>query len=60
MTLAMLTSVLSFPCLQVQDALTDLASFSKLVTLAAFSPFASAADALNQINSVSEGRRRTR
>ena len=40
---------------QVQDALSDLPSFSKLVTLTAFSPFASAADALNQINSVSEG-----
>jgi len=39
----------------VQASVTDLARFSKAVSLAAFRPFSSAADALEQCNAVSEG-----
>lgn len=39
----------------VQDSVTELPRFSKLVTLAAFRPFASALDALEQCNAISEG-----
>lgn len=39
----------------VQDSVTELTRFSKVVHLEAFKPFASAADALEQINAVSEG-----
>lgn len=38
----------------VQQAVTDLARFGKYVKLSAFTPFKSAADALEQINAVSE------
>lgn len=39
----------------VQASVTDLARFGKVVKLAAFKPFSSAADALEQCNSISEG-----
>jgi len=39
----------------VQAAVTDLARFSKMVKLKAFSPFTSAENALTNINDVSEG-----
>ncbi|KIJ64577.1 hypothetical protein HYDPIDRAFT_111940 [Hydnomerulius pinastri MD-312] len=39
----------------VQDSINDLAKFSKMVSLISFSPFKSAADALENINDVSEG-----
>ena len=38
----------------VQDSISDMARFSKIVTLLAFKPFATAVDALEQINAVSE------
>lgn len=37
-----------------QESIKDLSKFSKMVTLASFSPFKSAADALENINDVSE------
>ncbi|XP_028391508.1 nucleolar protein 56-like [Dendronephthya gigantea] len=40
---------------EVQEAQTDLARFGKLVKLVAFMPFKSAANALDNINCVSEG-----
>eukprot|EP00897_Mesotaenium_endlicherianum_P004843 jgi/Mesen1/4387/ME000222S03503 len=39
----------------VQESVTDLARFGKVVKLTAFKPFSSAADALEQCNAVSEG-----
>ncbi|KAK6920546.1 Nop domain [Dillenia turbinata] len=39
----------------VRSSIEDLNRFGKVVKLVAFSPFASAIDALNQINSISEG-----
>ncbi|KAL2492269.1 nucleolar protein NOP56 [Abeliophyllum distichum] len=39
----------------VRSSVTDLNRFGKVVKLAAFSPFESALDALNQCNAVSEG-----
>jgi nucleolar protein 56 len=39
---------------QVQEAVTDIARFGKYVKLSAFKPFSSAANALEQINAVSE------
>lgn len=39
----------------VQDSINDLAKFSKMVSLISFSPFKSAAEALENINDVSEG-----
>ena len=42
---------------EVQEAQTDLARFGKLVKLVAFMPFKSAANALDNINCVSEGER---
>ncbi|GFP82447.1 nucleolar protein 56 [Phtheirospermum japonicum] len=39
----------------VRNSVTDLNRFGKVVKLAAFSPFESALDALNQCNAVSEG-----
>ena len=41
---------------EVQEAQTDLARFGKLVKLVAFLPFKSAANALDNINCVSEGK----
>jgi nucleolar protein 56 len=41
---------------EVQEAQTDLARFGKLVKLVAFMPFKSAANALDNINCVSEGK----
>jgi NOP5NT (NUC127) domain len=38
----------------VQASITDMARFSKLVTLLAFKPFTTAMDALEQVNAVSE------
>ena len=38
----------------VQEAVKDLARFGKYVKLSAFKPFTSAANALEQINAVSE------
>jgi nucleolar protein 56 len=38
----------------VQEAITDIARFGKYVKLVAFKPFTSAANALEQINAVSE------
>lgn len=39
----------------VRSSVTDLNRFGKVVKLAAFSPYESALDALNQCNAVSEG-----
>lgn len=39
----------------VQDSVDDLAKFGKMVSLVSFSPFKSAAHALENINDVSEG-----
>lgn len=39
----------------VQQSVLDIARFGKIVSLTAFQPFKSAAEALEQINSVSEG-----
>lgn len=39
----------------VQQSVLDIARFGKVVSLIAFQPFKSAAEALEQINSVSEG-----
>jgi len=41
---------------QVQEAIADLARFSKIIKLKAFSPFTSAENALDQINHISEGK----
>jgi nucleolar protein 56 len=38
----------------VQQSISDMARFSKIASLIAFKPFSTAADALEQINSVSE------
>jgi len=40
---------------EVQEAVTDLEKFGRVVKLAAFHPFKSAANALENINSISEG-----
>ncbi|CAH3123831.1 unnamed protein product, partial [Porites lobata] len=40
---------------EVQESVTDLSRFGKLVKLAAFSPFKSGANALDNINCISEG-----
>jgi len=42
----------------VQDSIDDLPKFGKMVTLASFSPFKSAAHALENANDVSEGQSR--
>ena len=39
----------------VQDSIHDLSKFGKMVTLVSFSPFKSAAHALENANDVSEG-----
>lgn len=39
----------------VQDSISDFSKFTKMVSLISFSPFKSAADALENINDVSEG-----
>ena len=39
----------------VQDSIVDLSKFSKMVSLISFSPFKSAAHALENANDVSEG-----
>lgn len=39
---------------KVQESITDMARFSKIVTLAAFKPFSTAIDALEQVNAISE------
>mmetsp|Transcript_3058 Transcript_3058/g.5261 ORF Transcript_3058/g.5261 Transcript_3058/m.5261 type:complete len:500 (-) Transcript_3058:372-1871(-) len=39
---------------KVQEAVSDMARFGKICKLVAFKPFASAADALEQINAISE------
>ena len=41
---------------QVEQSVTDLSRFNGVVKLAAFSPFKSAGHALDNINSVSEGK----
>lgn len=40
---------------EVQDSISDLSKFNKMVSLLSFSPFRSAADALENINDISEG-----
>ena len=40
---------------EVQEAVTDLERFGRIVKLVAFSPFKNAANALENINSISEG-----
>ena len=40
---------------EVQESVTDLERFGRLVKLVAFSPFKNAANALENINSISEG-----
>jgi nucleolar protein 56 len=42
--------------LAVQESIKDLAKFGKMVTLLSFSPFKSAAQALENANDVSEGK----
>lgn len=39
----------------VQDSIADLAKFGKMVSLMSFSPFKSAAQALENANDISEG-----
>ncbi|KAF8443187.1 hypothetical protein L210DRAFT_3620746, partial [Boletus edulis BED1] len=39
----------------VQDSISDFSKFTKMVALVSFSPFKSAADALENINDISEG-----
>jgi nucleolar protein 56 len=39
----------------VQESMTDISKFSKMVSLVSFAPFKSAANALENINDVSEG-----
>jgi nucleolar protein 56 len=39
----------------IQESVTDLTRFGKVVKLLAFKPYSSAADALEQCNAVSEG-----
>lgn len=39
----------------VQDSINDFSKFAKMVSLMSFSPFKSAADALENINDISEG-----
>lgn len=41
---------------EVQVAVTDLERFGRIVKLVAFSPFKTAANALENINSISEGK----
>jgi hypothetical protein len=41
--------------IQVQASIADMARFSRLVKFKAFQPFKSAEEALNNINSISEG-----
>ena len=43
----------------VQESIKDLAKFGKMVSLMSFSPFKSAAQALENINDISEGAYRT-
>jgi hypothetical protein len=43
----------------VRSSVLDLDRFGKAVKLAAFTPFSSAVDALNQCNAISEGNRRS-
>lgn len=43
-------------CSQVQAAVLDLAKFGKVVKLESFLPFKSGANALENINSISEGK----
>ena len=40
---------------EVQESATDLSRFGKLVKLAAFAPFKSGTNALDNINCISEG-----
>ena len=40
---------------EVQDAVLDFARFGSMITLEAFAPFKSGANALENINSISEG-----
>jgi nucleolar protein 56 len=41
---------------EVQDSVQDLSKFSRMVSLKSFSPFKNAADALQNINDISEGK----
>ena len=41
---------------EIQEAMADFAHFSSIVTLEAFSPFKTGANALENINCISEGR----
>ena len=40
---------------QIQEAVNDFAHFTQIVQLEAFSPFKNGANALDNINSISEG-----
>lgn len=40
---------------EVQESIQDISRFSKMVTLKSFTPFKNAADALQNINDISEG-----
>lgn len=44
---------------QVEQSITDLSRFNKVVKLSAFIPFNTAVDALEAINSISEGKYQT-
>ncbi len=50
-----LTDDIGSKSLAMQESFKDLAKFSKMVTLISFSPFKSAAQALENANDVSEG-----
>lgn len=43
----------------VQSSITDLSKFSKMLKLKSFAPFKSAADALENANDVSEGKKKS-
>lgn len=42
----------------VQNSITDLSKFSKMLKLKSFAPFKSAADALENANDISEGNKK--
>ena len=43
---------------EVEKSVTDLSRFSSIIKLVAFSPFKSSADSLDNMNSISEGKRK--
>ena len=43
---------------EVEKSVTDLSRFNSIIKLVAFSPFKSGADSLDNMNSISEGKRK--